>query len=313
MLRLLSLLQSRRDWSGTELAERLGVTGRTVRRDVERLRGLGYPVRGATGTAGGYQLAYGKNLPPLLLDDDEAVAVAVGLRTAAGGSVTGIEESSVRALAKLEQVLPPRLRAQVAAVAGATVPMAHGEPGPQADSATLTTVATACRDHEYLAFDYVGRDGEATARRVEPHGVVIVYARWYLVAFDPDRDDWRSFRVDRISRPTPARRHFNPRALPDADLASYLARTFAAASYRYTAWATVYAPAEQVMANMLEPIPGTVQPRDERSCTVRLSADSLDLVTRYLVSMGAAFTVDGPAPLLEHLHTVGQRLLRASE
>ena len=157
LLRLLSLLQTRRDWTGAELAERLAVTARTVRRDVDKLRGLGYPVEASPGVAGGYRLGAGAALPPLLLDDEEAVAVAVGLRTAANGSVSGIAETSVRALAKLEQVLPSRLRHQVNLVHSVTVPL-HGG-GPTVDAATLIAIAAACRDHLRLRFDYRNHDG----------------------------------------------------------------------------------------------------------------------------------------------------------
>jgi predicted DNA-binding transcriptional regulator YafY len=193
MLRLLSLLQSRREWSGADLARRLEVTDRTVRRDIERLRGLGYPVDASTGVAGGYRLVSGADLPPLLLEDDEAVAIAVGLRTASAG----LEDAAVRALAKLEQILPKRLRGKVNAVGDATSAL------PQrgaVDISVLGVVAAACRDHELLRFDYSGRDGRPGARRVEPRNLVAWYGRWYLIAFDTDRADWRTFRLDRHGR-----------------------------------------------------------------------------------------------------------------
>ncbi|KAA5825926.1 WYL domain-containing protein [Saccharopolyspora hirsuta] len=294
LLRLLSLLQSRREWSGAELAERLEVTGRTVRRDIDRLRELGYPVSSTTGTAGGYRLASGKNLPPLLLDDDEAVAVAAGLLTAASGSVTGIEESSVRALAKLEQVLPARLRAQVAAVAGATVPMVVRD-GPQVDAAILATVAAACRDHEILSFDYVKRDGSAQPRRVEPHSLVAVVGRWYLIAFDPERGDWRTFRADRLRDPLATGRRFEPRELPADSAADYLRRSIADAPYRYTARVAVRAPAEAVREHLHPLIPSRVSPTGEDSCTVELGEDSLSQLTRQIAAVAALdveFTVD---------------------
>src|SRR5687768_4750127 len=203
LLRLLSLLQAPRDWTGAELAERLEVSPRTIRNDVERLRGLGYPVHATRGSIGGYRLAAGATLPPLLLDDEEAVAVAVGLRTAAGGTVAGIEETSVRALAKLEQVLPSRLRHRVNALQSFTVPVPPDRPGPTVDPAVLTVLAAACRDAERLRFDYRGHDGSATVRSVEPHRLVSWGRRWYLVAWDVDRQDWRTFRVDRIAPRTP--------------------------------------------------------------------------------------------------------------
>nr|WP_158887404.1 transcriptional regulator [Amycolatopsis anabasis] len=318
MLRLLTLLQSRREWTGAELAERLEVTGRTVRRDIERLRELGYPVEGTTGTSGGYRLASGRNLPPLVLDDDEAVAVAAGLLTAAGGSVSGIEETSVRALAKLEQVLPARLRQQVAAVAGATVPV-FLRGGPRAEPATLAVLATACRDHELLSFEYTGRDGTPSSRRVEPHHLVTVYGRWYLIAYDPDRDGWRTFRADRLAHPSPTHRRFTPRELPAPDAATYLARTLTSAPYRYTAELTVHAAAPVVsgrLGKLVAQIPGRVDAADSGTCTVRLGGDDLDLVAQHLMAvtaLGHPFTLDQATPeLRDHVHTLTGRLHTAT-
>jgi predicted DNA-binding transcriptional regulator YafY len=310
MLRLLSLLQSRREWSGAELAGRLGVTGRTVRRDVERLRGLGYPVDGTTGTAGGYRLTSGSNLPPLLLDDEEAVAVAVGLRAAVDSGVTGIEEITVRALAKLEQVLPTRLRQQIAAVSSATAALQVAG-GPRTDPATLAVLAATCRDHELVAFEYRRRDGASMSRRVEPHSLVIAHGRWLLVAYDLERAGWRTFRVDRMTRPAPLRRRFTPRALPAADAAAYVARAIATAPYRYTAEATVRAPAEEVAARIHAPLPGEIEPVDDHNCVVRLRADSLDLIAQHLAGLGADFRLRAPSELLDHLQTVGRRLVEA--
>src|SRR5690349_24946042 len=199
LLNRLSLLQARRDWPGATLAERLEVSPRTIRRDVGRLRGLGYPVESVTGPAGGYRLAAGAAMPPLLLDEDEAIAIAVGLRTAARASVTGIEETSVRALVKLEQVLPAHLRRRVAALGSATI-VAPAE-GPTVDPEHLTTIAAACRDSVGLRFEYRSREGEATRRDVEPHALVHLGRRWYLVGWDRGREGWRTFRVDRVRRP----------------------------------------------------------------------------------------------------------------
>ncbi|MDQ0602972.1 putative DNA-binding transcriptional regulator YafY [Streptomyces canus] len=214
LLRLLSLLQAHRDWSGADLAERLGVTPRTVRRDVDRLRELGYPVNASPGTGGGYQLGAGAELPPLLLDDDEAVAVAVGLRTAAGQGIEGIGETSVRALAKLEQVLPSRLRRRVGALNAFTVPMLRGPQPSAVDPAVLTELAHLCRDAERLRFAYRSHNGDSTRRTVEPHRLVCTERRWYLVAWDLDRDDWRTFRVDRITPKPPHGPRFTPRTTP---------------------------------------------------------------------------------------------------
>src|SRR5882757_6172216 len=199
LLRLLSLLQMHRDWSGPDLAERLGVTTRTIRNDVDRLRNLGYPIHATSGVAGGYRLGAGAELPPLLLDDDEAVAVAVGLRTAAGQGIEGIGETSVRALAKLEQVLPDRLRRRVSALHAFTVPLLRGARGSAVDPGVLTELANACRDSEQLRFSYRDHNGSETRRAAEPHRLVCTEHRWYLVAWDTDRADWRTFRVDRIT------------------------------------------------------------------------------------------------------------------
>ena len=220
LLALLSLLQMRREWTGQELADRLEVGSRTIRRDVDKLRSLGYPVEAAPGVAGGYRLGNSGELPPLLLDDAEAVAVAVGLRTAAAASIAGIEETSVRALTKLEQVLPNRLRRRVSALSDAT--SAFGVEGPRIDADVLATLAGACRDRTCLRFPYIARDEKASQRNTEPHAVVYSGHRWYLLAFDLDRDDWRTFRIDRIrGRLRPGERG-RRRTVPGGDPAAYV-------------------------------------------------------------------------------------------
>lgn len=220
LLALLSLLQVRREWTGQELADRLEVTPRTIRRDVDKLRSLGYPVEAAPGVAGGYRLSAGGELPPLLLDDAEAVAVAVGLRTAASGTVAGIEETSVRALAKLEQVLPSRLRRRVSALSSAT--SAFTFQGPRIDADVLTALAAACRDATRLQFGYVARDERSSRRHIEPAAVVYTGHRWYLVAFDLDRDDWRTFRLDRIKGRVRDAGRGHRRTVPGGDPAAYV-------------------------------------------------------------------------------------------
>src|SRR6516162_933876 len=263
LLRLLSLLQARRDWTGAELAARLAVTTRTIRNDVDRLRGLGYPVDARPGVAGGYRLGTTGALPPLLLDDDEAVAVAVGLRTAASGSVAGIEETSVRALAKLQQVLPSRLRRRVSAFQAYALPIPSR--GPQVDPDVLTVIAGACRDHERLRFDYRAHSGAASRRSVEPYRLVNYQQRWYLVAWDTERHAWRTFRADRIKPRTPAGPRFTPRALPpDREIAAQVARGAAEATWRYRARVIVQAPAAHVQARL--PIPVPVEPLGEDRC-----------------------------------------------
>jgi predicted DNA-binding transcriptional regulator YafY len=220
LLALLSLLQVRREWTGQELADRLEVGPRTIRRDVDKLRSLGYPIEAAPGVAGGYRLGNGGELPPLLLDDAEAVAVAVGLRTAASGGIAGIEETSIRALSKLEQVLPGRLRRRVSALSAAT--SAFGVEGPRIDPDVLATLAGACRDQVRLRYSYVARDDRASQRIVEPTAVVYSGHRWYLVAFDLDRDDWRTFRLDRIRGRVRIGERGRRRTVPGGDPAAYV-------------------------------------------------------------------------------------------
>lgn len=310
MLRLLSLLQTRREWSGAELAERLGVTGRTIRRDIERLRDLGYPVEGTTGHAGGYRLAAGTDLPPLLLDDEEAIAIAVALSTATSG-VTGIEDTAVRALAKLEQVLPARLRHQVSAVHTATIPLAWGD-GPQADPLTLAALAAACRDHEIVTIDHRSRQATTTtARRVEPHALVAAGSRWYLVAHDLDNDGWRTFRVDRLTSVSPTGRRFTPRELPAANPAAYVATTIATAPARYTARATVPLDATTVRART-GALPERVQPQGDHTCTVDLSAHNPLHIAIHLLTLGPDTTLQGPGNLAPHLEKLGRQLLSAA-
>jgi predicted DNA-binding transcriptional regulator YafY len=307
LLRLLSLLQARRDWSGPELADRLGVTTRTIRNDVQRLRALGYPVHATPGVAGGYRLGAGAALPPLLLDDDEAVAVAVGLRTAAGGTVTGIQETSVRALAKLEQVLPSRLRHQVNALQTATVEIPA--PGPTVDPAVLTAIAGACRDHQRLRFDYRGHDGSGSLRTVEPHRLVHERGRWYLVAWDADRQDWRTFRADRVRPRTPTGPRFTPREPPGGDLETYLLHGVGAATWRYRARVRVHTPAAAVAGRV--PPAVLVEAVDDRSCIVSAGSDTPHMLALYLGMLDADFEVDEPPELVERLLTLADRYRRA--
>lgn len=312
MLRLLALLQSRPTWSGAALAERLCITERTVRRDIDRLRTLDYPVSGTTGTRGGYRLTSGNNLPPLLLTDDEAVAVAVGLSHAVGGSITGIEDSSLRALVKLDRVLPPRLRPRLAALTETTTAMA-GHDAPRVDPTSLAVLAACSREQEVVSFDYHDRDERPSSRRVEPHSLVTVHRLWYLLAYNPDRDDWRTFRVDRIHQPRRTHRHNAPRELPAPDAGSYLTRSFAAATYRYTARLTVHLPADSVRAGIVGPIPGEIDDHSPQQCTVRLSANTPELVTQYvaaIAALDAEFTLDAPAEITSRLDRIATRLSR---
>ncbi|WP_051467834.1 helix-turn-helix transcriptional regulator [Actinomadura oligospora] len=309
LLRLLSLLQTHRDWSGAELSERLGVTTRTVRRDVDRLRELGYPVD-ATPGAPGYRLGAGSELPPLLLDDDEAVAVAVGLRTAAGGTVEGIEETSVRALAKLERVLPARLRHRVNALQSMTVPMtAAVAPVPPE---VLTAIAAACRDHEVLRFDYRSHQGQESRRSAEPHRLVHSGRRWYLVGWDVDKRDWRTYRVDRLSLKTPNGPRFVPREPPAEDLAAYTSRAISSAPYRHQARLTVHAPADVVTAHM-PPTVATVEPVDASTCVLLCGSNNLDEIVVYVALMDLAFEAHEPPELVERIAAMASRLQAASD
>jgi predicted DNA-binding transcriptional regulator YafY len=307
LLRLLTLLQARRDWTGAELADRLGITARTVRRDVEKLRSLGYPVHAASGVTGGYRLGPGGALPPLLLDDAEAVAVAVGLRAAALGSVTGLAESSVQALAKLEQVLPSRLRRQVSLMHSVTVPLPSY--GPKVDADALVTIAAACRDHQRLRFDYRSRNEAETVRITEPHRLVHTGRIWYLVAYDLDRQDWRTFRVDRLRPRTPTGPRFSPRD-PPPDPAGYVSQSVASAPYRYQARILMHAPLDVVAARS-SPTAGRLEAIDENSCVLHTGSNSLDELALYVGLKGADFEVLAPPELIEHIRGLAARLTRA--
>jgi predicted DNA-binding transcriptional regulator YafY len=312
LLRLLSLLQRQPDWSGAELAERLGVSARTIRRDMERLRDLGYPVHSTRGVAG-YRLGAGVALPPLLLDDEEAVAVAVGLRTAATG-VTGIEEASLGALAKLEQLLPSRLRRRVNALQASTLPVPGDGPGPGVDPEVLVVLATACRDRERLRLTYRDHQGTVGRRALEPYRLVSWGRRWYLVSWDLDREDWRILRVDRVepATATPTGQRFAPRALPEGDdPAAYVSRRVSAAGWRYHARVRVLAPAEQIR-RQVPPAAGEVEAVDERTCLLHTGADTLQTLAVYLGMLGADFRVDEPPELVSHLRDLADRYRRAT-
>jgi predicted DNA-binding transcriptional regulator YafY len=305
LLTLLSLLQARRDWPGGELADRLEVSRRTIRRDVERLRELGYPVESLIGPAGGYRLAAGTAMPPLLLDDDEAIAIAVGLRTAARASVTGIEETAVRALVKLEQVLPTHLRRRVQAL-GATTTTLPAD-GPTVDPQVLTVLAGGCRDHECVRFRYDARDGSSGRREVEPHALVNRGRRWYLVCWDRGRDDWRTFRVDRIAEPMALGVRFRARELPVADPAAFIEQRFSAMPSRYEARVTLRAPAGAVR---VPPGWGTITPLGEDTCEYRSGDDNLEWLALRVAMLGVEFVVHEPPELIEQLRTLSGRLAR---
>jgi predicted DNA-binding transcriptional regulator YafY len=309
-LRLLSLLQNHRYWPGTELAGRLEVSVRTLRRDVDRLRELGYPVDAQRGVDGGYQLAAGAAMPPLLLDDEEAVALAISLRTAAQGAIAGIEEASIRALTKVQQVMPPRLRRRIDALREVTVPAAWG-PGPTVDAGALTIVAQACRDEERLRFAYTAQGGEQTARHVEPHRLVSLGRRWYLVAFDLTRQDWRSFRLDRLATPRSTALRFAPRELPAKDAAAFVRASFGNLSMTsHACEALVHAPAATVRTMVGQWV--AVEEVDDQRCRLRMTADNLDWPTLALGSVGAEFEVLRPPELIDHIREWGARFSRST-
>ncbi|CAM5233466.1 MULTISPECIES: helix-turn-helix transcriptional regulator [Streptomyces] len=332
LLKLLSLLQTPREWPGGELAERLDVSPRTIRRDVDRLRDLGYPVEASRGSVGGYRLVAGAAMPPLLLDDEEAVAIAVGLRAGAGHAIEGVDEASVRALAKLEQVLPSRLRHRVSVLQNATVPLTRGD-GSTIDPRTLTTLASAATGRERLRFAYRSGDGTRTKRQVEPYRLVSTGQRWYLVAYDIGREDWRTFRVDRIGEPYATGARFTPRPLPvegagsgagagggktghgdagNGDAATFLARSMRRMQPELRLDVRFGAPAEFVTARLPAHL-GAPEPDGEGGCRLRAScADSLEWVALRLALVDCEFSVQGPPQLVAYLEDLGARLTRAA-
>lgn len=310
-LRLLSLLQSRRYWPGAELAGRLGISPRTLRRDVDRLRELGYPIQAQRGVDGGYQLAAGTALPPLLVDDEEAVALAVGLQAAAHGAVEGIAESSVRALAKVVQVMPARLRRRVEALGAVTVPATWGPASGagagrgSVDPGLLTTVALACRDGERLRFAYTAADEQRTSRHVEPHRLVSLGRRWYLVGYDLDRSAWRSFRLDRLAGPRGTGARFRPRELPAAGAAAFVRAGIRNLIAVYEVEVLVEAPAAVVRERIGQWV--TVEDIDGARCRIRATGDSLDWPTMALGMVGADFQVISPPELRDQVRDWGRR------
>ncbi|MHB9753221.1 helix-turn-helix transcriptional regulator [Streptomyces sp. BYX5S] len=313
LLSLLSLLQTPREWPGGELADRLGVSRRTVRRDIDRLRDLGYPVQATLGADGGYRLVAGKALPPLVLDDEEAVAIAVGLRAGAGHAVEGVEEASVRALAKLEQVLPSRLRHRVATLQTATIPLTSGD-GATIAPETLTVIASAAAGSERLRFHYRARDTAESRRLVEPHRLVSTGRRWYLVAYDIDRDDWRTFRVDRVSEPFATGARFAPREVPEGDAAEYVRRSVSSwgGGAAYELDVEFAAPAGTI-AQRIPAVVGVPEPLNEERCRLRAtSTDPVHWTAVRLAMTGVDFRVRGPEELVAAVRELSGRLARAT-
>ena len=309
LLRLLALLQSPKEWPGSELAERLVVSARTVRRDVERLRGLGYPVEASMGAAGGYRLAAGTAMPPLLLDDDEAVAIAVGLRAGASHVVDGVEEASVRALAKVAQVMPARLRPRVMALGGAMSTVLVGG-APSVAAEVLTVTANVIAGEQRMLFGYRAADRTETERRVEPYGLVSLGRKWYLVAFDTDRDDWRIFRADRVREPRASGGRGQDRSLPAPSPAQFVLERMSELGPTYRAVVTLDLSAEQAMDRLGTKL-GSVEPVGPCSCRWVCYPDSLEWLGLRLVMLACDFRVDEPPELAEHLRSLGRRLVRA--
>ncbi|PZT72362.1 MULTISPECIES: helix-turn-helix transcriptional regulator [unclassified Streptomyces] len=311
LLNLLSLLQTPREWPGSELAERLAVSPRTIRRDIDRLRDLGYPVEASRGSIGGYRLVAGAAMPPLLLDDEEAVAIAVGLRAGAGHAIEGVDEASVRALAKLEQVLPARLRHRVSILQNATVPLARGD-GSTIDPETLTVMASAVTGRERLRFAYRAGDGAETRRQVEPYRLVSTGWRWYLVAYDLGREAWRTFRVDRVSDPFATGSRFTPRELPEGDAAEYLSSSMARRQPEFEVDVSFAAPREFVASRLPGRI-GPLEPEGEDGCRLRaVVRDSLEWLALRLALVDCEFTAHQPPQLVAYLADLGGRLTRAA-
>ncbi|WP_298455637.1 YafY family protein [uncultured Cellulomonas sp.] len=292
VLRLLALLQRRPTWTAADLAAELGVTDRSVRRDVQRLRAVGYPVHATAGVGGGYRLGAGTRLPPLLLDDEEAIATAVSLRLASGGTVAGAAEAALRALTKLDQVMPPRLRAEVRAVHGATDTLVG--PGPQVDAEVLVTIARACRDAVRVRFGYSGRDGAAQDRTAEPVRMVTTGRRWYLMAWDVDRADWRTFRLDRMRAVTATTWRFARREHPDP--VEHVQRSVTGSPYRHLARVRVHAPPDLVRA-LVPPQVGRVEDDRDGWCVLVVGGDDLGWLAAHVAQLGFPAQVLEPAEL----------------
>ncbi len=310
LLTLLSLLQTPREWPGGELADRLGVSRRTVRRDIDRLRELGYPVQATKGADGGYRLVAGKAMPPLVLDDEEAVAIAVGLRAGAGHAVEGVDEASVRALAKLEQVLPSRLRHRVSTLQAATTPLTSGD-GASIAPETLTVMASCVAGRERLRFAYRAKDGAGSRRVTEPHRLVSTGRRWYLVAYDLDRGDWRTFRVDRVSEPFATGVRFAERELPTGSAAEYLRQSIRPRQETYEVMVT-FAAGVEVVGARLPPWLGVPEAVGGGGCRVRAAvSEPVEWLAVRLAMVGCEFSVEGPGELVRCVRELGGRLTRA--
>lgn len=309
ILELLGLLQTRRHWSGEELAARLGVSQRTLRRDVDGLQELGYPVITTRGTGGGYQLGAGAALPPLVLNEDEAAATVMGLKDVATGNHAVPADAAISAMAKIVQVLPTRIRGRISSLA--TVAAEPGTEGATiTDVTALTTIALACRDSDTVTFTYESNRSSRSLRTVQPHKVVTVENRLYLVAWDLDRGDWRTFRIDRIAEPGRTGKRFAPRNLPVDDPVDYVRSQLGSIPTKYRVHATVHAPVGRVREEIAHY--GVVEPRDDDSCDLFIAAESLDWAAFCLCAIDAPFVVHEPQEAIEHLRQWADRLRNAS-
>jgi predicted DNA-binding transcriptional regulator YafY len=309
MLRLISLLQTHRSWPGGELAERLAISERTLRRDVDRLRELGYPVAAVPGIGGGYQLEPGATLPPLLLDEDEAIAIAVALRASAGGGVEGIEETSVRALAKVVRSMSPRLRARVDTLQAVASPTPM-RPGPTVSAASIAILAQACQDRERLRFEYTVRDGGEATRLVEPERLVTLGRRWYLIAWDVDRADWRTFRLDRLRDPRSTRYRFAPRELPGGDPVAFVQTQIAKIPTRYAVAIRIASPADDLRSAFGRWV--DVEAEGPTSSVMRMRVDALDWPVMIVAGLDTAFEILEPPELIERVRATATSLAAAT-
>lgn len=309
-LQLLSLLQTNRFWPCAELAARLGVTERTVRRDLDRLRELGYPVDSTSGRYGGYRLATGAHVPPLILDDEEAVAVAIGLRYAAEAAISGIEETSLRALAKIEALLPHRLRRRVSALHSSVASLRRAVDDDVIHPESLSVFAAACRDHEHVRFDYRRTREERSRRHVEPHQLVTAGRRWYLVAWDRDRGDWRTFRLDRIQAPRPVGTRFPPRTVPGGDAAEFVARSIGRTARDHAATLVIHMPYAEI-EGVLRWADHTLQEDHAEHCVVGIRSEDLGRLAMTIaeIALTAPVSVIEPAELASAVERLAAHLI----
>lgn len=305
LLKLLGLLEGRIDWTAEELARRLEVTPRTIRRDVTKLRSLGYPVEAMAGPGGGYRLGAGGKMPPLLLEDDEAIAVAVGLRVSTTSAVGGLEEASLSALTKLEHVLPPRLRNRLEDISDATTSTLVGFRA-EVDHSTLALVGAAVRREERIRFEYVDNEGNHTERHTEPRRLVHTGRRWYLVAYDLGREDWRTFRLDRVASPRPT--GMKSRRRPGPDPVELVQRGITIDAWAFKA-SVILSVAASVARRHIGPTVGTIEEIDDVSCRLTIGADEMDWLARYLLSLPIEFAVEDPPELRAELASLGRRLV----